>query len=242
MRRIGCKYLPFHVFSQPAVLYSFAVVQCSVPYPIYPREALFDVVAVDDIDENGFIIAKMTTITEGIARNLPDSFDSPGVTAGFEQCDFDGAVLFRTCPNDHPNYTSAKHKCGSEELILTTFSFHFDARLRYIPQALINFITREALGIIWNMLLNVAQQVRDGTRTKHCGVIAQKKELYEWIEERCRFMLQNIHHQNDSCHSHPTPKYIPSKPTGSTVPCRSDEWKETKDEDWTIQDILRLNT
>ncbi|KAG7370010.1 hypothetical protein IV203_027756 [Nitzschia inconspicua] len=213
-------------------------VQCSVPYPIYPREALFDVVAIDDIDENGYIIAKMTTVTEGNCSNLPDIFDFPGVTTGFERCDFDGAVLFRACPTDHANYESAKRKCDGQDLILTTFSFHFDARLRYIPQALINFVTREALDIIWNMLLNVAEQVRDGTRTQHCEVIAQKKEFYEWVKDRCQFMLDKMKSKSDDRHSSGLSRNSPKV----NVSCDTEECEEKKDDNWTMQDILRLNT
>jgi hypothetical protein len=210
-----------------------------VPYPIYPREALFDVTAVDDIDENGFIIAKMTTVTEEIANNLPENFDFPGVTSGFERCDFDGAVLFRACPTDHPNYANARQRCsGEEDLILTTFSFHFDARLRYIPQALINFVTREALGIIWNVLLNVAQQVSDGTRKQYCEVIAQKKDFYAWVEQRCQFMLQKLKQQNAKQET----KLVSVSSGSTTVSHRTEEWEEKKEGCWTMQDILRLNT
>ena len=223
-------------------------VQCSVPYPISPREALFDVVAVDDIDANGFIIAKMTTITQEMANNnLPGNFQFPGVTASFERCDFEGAVLFRACPADHPNYASAQqkfqmHNGNDNDLILTTFAFSFDAKLRYIPQSLINFITREALGIIWNMLLKVAEQVRDGTRNEHCAIITQKKEFYKWVQDRCQFMLQKIqadnnHHPNPNCGN--VEKDAPS--TAATASCcRPEDLDKRKEEPWTMHDIFRL--
>jgi hypothetical protein len=221
-------------------------VQCSVPYPIYPREALFDVVAVDDIDENGFIIAKMTTVTEETAKSLPECFDFPGVTSGFERCDFDGAVLFRACPTNHPHYDIAKQKfaADNEGLILTTFAFHFDAKLQYIPQGLINFVTREALRVIWNMLLNVAKQVRDGTREQHCKNIAEKREFYAWVEQRCQFMLQPIKTAiNDNRHKNKIMVIETTlSPEIATVQTPNREWEEKKDEAWSMQDILQLNT
>lgn len=227
---------------------------------MYPREALFDVVAVDDIDANGFIIAKMTTITEELAKNLPNNFDFTGVSSGFEQCDFDGAVLFRACPTDHPNYASAEQKFN-DDLILTTFTFFFDAKLRYVPVSLINFVTREAIGLIWNMLLNVAEQVRDGTRTKHCDIISEKQEFYQWVEERCRFMLQTLKSTNANANAHDpdrdknentNPLLNQSKKHDADLnknstsiaakTCRAEEVEEQKDEqNWTMQDILRLN-
>jgi hypothetical protein len=219
-------------------------VQCSLPYPISPREALFDVVAVDDIDENGFIVAKMTTVTDERTKNLSECFDFAGVTSGFERCDFDGAVLFRACPTNHPNYNNAKqtYSAEKEELILSTFAFHFDARLQYIPQGLINFVTREVMGVVWSMLLNVVKQVGDGTRQQHCTVIAEKRELYAWVEQRCQFMLEQI--RTASNDKQRTENVIAPPASNENTPSRKSDrdWEEKKDEAWSMEDILQLNT
>jgi hypothetical protein len=186
----------------------------------------------------------MTTITEEIARNLPECFYFPGVTSGFERCDFDGAVLFRACPTNHPNYDIAKQKFSAEneDLILTTFAFCFDARLRYIPKGLINFVTREALGIVWNMLLNVAKQVRDGTRTQHCKLIAEKREFYSWVDQRCQFMLQQIKTaSNNNQHKDSYTALTPSN-EDTTLRNSGQHCEGKKDEAWSMQDILQLNT
>jgi hypothetical protein len=166
-------------------------VQCNVPWPLSPREALFDVQAVDDIAARGFILAKMRTVTEQMAKSdLPTSFTIPQLEGGTERADFDGAVLFRACPTDHPCYDSARSKTPTnEDLVLVQFSMYFDAHMGMVPQSVINFITRSAIGIIWSMLLNVAEQVRDGTRSEHCDVIAQKADFYKWVERRVDFLL-----------------------------------------------------
>ena len=171
-----------------------------------PREALFDVLAVDDIDEFGYIIAKMTSLTDETAQYLLNNnndtttpttpFNIPECTEGMERVDFDGAVLFRACPTDHLNYQKVKEKHPDDEILLVQFLFFFDAKLSYVPQALINFITREAIGIIWNMLLKIADDVRTGKKHEHCAIIAQKEEFYSWVEKRCQFMLSKIKDQN----------------------------------------------
>jgi hypothetical protein len=174
-------------------------VQCDVPWPLVPREVLMDVIAVDDIDENGFIIAKMRTLKDDQEDDsLPEGFTMPPVERNMERADFDGAVLFRACPTDHPNYASAR-KNFSEDLLLLQFTMYFDGHLAMVPQSVINFVTRTVIGHIWNMLLDVAEQVRDGKREEHKQIIEQKAEFYRWVEERCQFMLQEMQKPNTTC-------------------------------------------
>ena len=100
--------------------------------------------------------------------------------------------------------------------------------------------------MIWNVLLNVAEQVRDGTRIKHCNVIAQKQAFYHWVEERCQFMLQNIKEGNNETNENNNPQSnMNIKDPARTIArtCRTEEWEEQKEEhDWTMHDILRLNS
>lgn len=202
-------------------------VQCDVPWPMGPREALFDVQAVDDIDENGFIIAKMTSIDDSTIQNLPDSFRIPVLADGMERCDFDGAVLFRRCPTDHPNYASAKgklpHDDSDEGLLLLQFLIYFDAKMAYVPHSLINFITRTAMGIVWNQFLTIAEQVRDGTRKEHKDAIEQKATFYKWVHDRCQRM--NSRQSKPSGEHHRQPEQIQ---------------QSTRQEMMTLNDVLRM--
>jgi len=154
--------------------------------------------------------------------NLPSTFQIPDCTTyGMVPCDFDGSILIRICPKDHPHYEKTKQKFGNSnrtnssnnenenedtnintnintktknknEILLVQFMMHFDAKLSssLVPQSMINFITRTAIGVGWNRLLQVAEQVRDGTRTQHCHIIQQKVDFYQWVEERCHYMVQ----------------------------------------------------
>jgi hypothetical protein len=166
-------------------------IQCDVPWPITPREVLMDVIAVDDIDEQGFIIAKMRTLLETNTQDLPPGFSIPPLEKNTERIDFDGAVLFRPCPMDHPNYATSREK-NTEDLILLQFTMYFDAHMAMVPQSVINFITRTVIGHIWGMLLQVAEEVRDGKRPKHAEAIAAKPDFYKWVNERTQFMLAEI--------------------------------------------------
>lgn len=202
-------------------------VQCDVPWPMGPREALFDVQAVDDIDENGFIIAKMTSIDDSTVQNLPDSFKLPDLADGMTRCDFDGAVLFRRCPQDHPNYKKAKSKLSDtaspEGLLLLQFLVYFDAKMAYVPQSMINFITRTAMGIVWNQLLTIAGQVREGTRKDHSDAIARKATFYKWVHDRCQYMNSHLL-TNPSCQKQNHPKH-----------------QSAQQEVMTLNDVLRMS-
>ena len=42
------------------------------------------------------------------------------------------------------------------------------------------------------MILNIAEQVRDGKRPVHADLIASKREeLYDWVEERARLLTEH---------------------------------------------------
>jgi hypothetical protein len=171
-------------------------VQCDVPWPMASREVLMDVIAIDDIEKNGYIVAKMQSLnTEESQKYQISNFEVPPVDPGMERIDYDGAVLFRSCPVDHPNYANAKEKF-TEDLILLQFVIYFDAHMM-VPQSVINFLTRTVIGHIWNMLLNVAEQVRDGTRKEHKEVIERKVDFYKWVEERSQFMLRQMEQEKN---------------------------------------------
>lgn len=42
---------------------------------------------------------------------------------------------------------------------------------------------------MWNMFLDVTDDVKGGTRPDHSNAINEKRELYDWIEKRTRIML-----------------------------------------------------
>lgn len=198
-------------------------VTVDVPFPLKTREALFSVQAVDEIDTNGLIIAKMTSIGdtpdgEIIKNSLPDTFDIPPPSQSKERIDFDGVVIFRHCPTDHPNYQKSRAKYPDEDLILTQFAVSFDAKVT-LPKSMINFFTRSAIGMVWNMLLiKVAEQVRDGSREDHANAIVEKAEFYDWVEERCKSMKRN-----------------------DPEPPNRHETDGPENEVWTLQEILRMN-
>jgi hypothetical protein len=98
-----------------------------------------------------------------------------------------GGFVFEKCPADHPMRQSTSG--DDNDQVLVTFSFAVDPKLR-IPQSLINFFVRVAIGHLWGMFLRVAEDVKEGKRPAHSKAIAAKREaLYEWIEERARVML-----------------------------------------------------
>lgn len=167
-------------------------INCDVPWPMSQREVLMDVTAVDDIDATGCIIAKMQTLGTTSGKDthhlLPPGFQLPQLGKGAERVDFDGSILFRACPTDHPNYESARRKLGGD-LILLQYTMYFDAKMAAVPTSLINFVTRVVIGVVWSMLLKVAEEVRSGERVEHVKMIQQKASFYQWLENRCHLLL-----------------------------------------------------
>eukprot|EP00531_Pseudo-nitzschia_arenysensis_P015831 CAMPEP_0116128000 /NCGR_PEP_ID=MMETSP0329-20121206/7130_1 /TAXON_ID=697910 /ORGANISM="Pseudo-nitzschia arenysensis, Strain B593" /LENGTH=370 /DNA_ID=CAMNT_0003622117 /DNA_START=119 /DNA_END=1231 /DNA_ORIENTATION=+ len=217
-------------------------VSVSVPWPMKPREALFSVQAVDEIDENGLIIAKMTSIGntdegEVIKQCLPTNFRVPEPSDGMERCDFGGTVIFRHCPTDHPNFKATRTKLPDEDLILTQFMMTFDAKMTMVPKSMINFVTRTALGTVWNMLLKVAEQVRERSREEHCKMIDEKEDFYQWVEERCDYMLRGTNNAKES-----SVERVPDREHGNhDLQQDSEHDKEKRNDVWTLQEILRMN-
>jgi hypothetical protein len=74
------------------------------------------------------------------------------------------------------------------------------------------------------MLLDVAEQVRDGKREEHKQIIEQKAEFYRWVEERCHFMLQEMQKANEAC--------------------RQQQQQQVEEEvpPWTLNDVLRMSS
>mmetsp|Transcript_19834 Transcript_19834/g.43041 ORF Transcript_19834/g.43041 Transcript_19834/m.43041 type:complete len:381 (-) Transcript_19834:1772-2914(-) len=225
------------------------VVQFSLssPWPMHPREVLVSIQAIDDIDRNGFIVATITTIDdteegEMVKKTLPSDFDVPETPEGMERCDFNGAVLFRSCPTDHPNYRAMQDKFPEEDLILIQFTMHVDAKMTMVPQSMVNFVTRTVLGVAWNMLLRVAEQVRDGHREEHCRSISEKVDFYRWVKERCDYMLHIITIGNDSNRNSFTTsgreQQQQNRQKEQNPAETQSEMKEHKH--WTLQDVLRM--
>jgi hypothetical protein len=211
-------------------------VQCDVPWPMASREVLMDVIAVDDIDANGFIIAKMRTLDES---NCPLGFTIPPPERNMERTDYDGAVLFRACPTHHPNYAGARSKFPDDDLILLQFSVFFDGHMAFVPTALINFVTRTVIGRIWDMLLSVAEQVREGTRKEHGEVIREKADFYKWVEERCQVMIQDMKSATTST-STSTSTTSDAKDGGVTETATAKTCRHEEQEDWTMNDVMKI--
>lgn len=186
-----------------------------LPWPLSPREVVIDATAFDDIGANGLIGVKLMTLETGERMGVPKKGAKneasevrgargvPPPAQGAVRVDFDGGFLFRQCPPGHPALLQdesisdksdgadktakegrRQNKANSEKL-LVTFSMYVDAKINFMPASVINFVVRTVIGRMWNMFLQVAEDVRDGKRPKHAEAIERKKEiLYDWVEER----------------------------------------------------------
>jgi hypothetical protein len=137
----------------------------------------------------------MTTLHPG---ETDGGVEIPVPERGIVRMDFDGGVLFRECPLDHPSLARSRTEYPKDQhLLLCSLTMHIDAKVTFVPQALINFVTRTAISSMWHMLLHVAEEVRDGKRPQHAEAISQKKELYDWIVARIEVMFNKLTTEGD---------------------------------------------
>jgi hypothetical protein len=83
-----------------------------VPWPLYTREAIIHTTAVDDVDDQGYIVVRLNSLLSGP--------DVPPLEPYVERVEFDGTILFRACPEDHELLENYKMET-EEPLVLVTF-------------------------------------------------------------------------------------------------------------------------
>jgi len=167
-----------------------------MPFPVQDREIILWAFVDDNSEGDCKVAIKLLTIDENDADGVV-----PPVESGVTRIEVTGDFLFRPCPDDHP---ILKHSKGEypegERKILITFVCYADPKISFIPQSILNFCTRTAIGTIWKMLLNIAEDVRDGKRPAHAECIVQKREaLYDWVEKRSTIIsgMQSPIHINE---------------------------------------------
>jgi hypothetical protein len=162
-------------------------VTVNMAWPFSTRETIQHAVAVDVIDEQGAIAIQVLTEDPKEDECIPEAL--PGVV----RIDMSVSMLIRGCPPDHHLLAKSKHEYPTdEELIMISMKSSVDAHVSAVPVSLINFVTRTVFGRLWASLLQVAEDVRDGKRPQHKEAIAEKRELYDWVEERIDVMMEKV--------------------------------------------------
>ena len=191
------------------------IVETDVQWPLGSRQLLLRAVACDDIDIHsesiddanndeklsgsseqlrngdrkggGKILVRIQSLDDEIDREELDGLEIPPTKKGYVRMEVQGGFVFEKCPADHSMRQSTFG--DDNDQVLVTFSVAVDPKLR-IPQSLMNFFVRLAIGHLWEMFLRVAEDVKEGKHPAHSKAIATKREsVYEWVEERARVML-----------------------------------------------------
>lgn len=182
------------------------LVTMDLPWPMSAREVVLSAAAFDAIEEDGHIGIQLKTIDADQDPVVPE------VDGSTVRVDVDGGFLFQACPQDHPAMQEYKniHNEHSKKIsnhdenedndddqyILVTFSAVMDPHMKLLPQSFLNFLVKTALGTAWKMLLNIAQDVKDGKRPDHASAIERKRqEVYDYVQERVQVMLSLIQEQ-----------------------------------------------
>jgi hypothetical protein len=89
-------------------------VVADVPWPYSTREVILQGTVVDEIDDSGYfaVILKSLNVGDDDVVAAPD----PNV----QRVDFEGVLLFRACPPDHPMLLKSDHR-HREPMVLVSF-------------------------------------------------------------------------------------------------------------------------
>lgn len=101
-----------------------------IPWPFSPRDVVLQTVAVDDIDTSGYFAVRLHAGDETGNIDGVEGVLVPPAQANVVRVDFEGALLFRPCPLDHPilvessqrtTVTNSAGSCHNESMILVSF-------------------------------------------------------------------------------------------------------------------------
>jgi len=164
----------------------------NVPWPLSTRDVVIRATAVDDIAATQSIVVRMKSLQSSEDDAVVPDLESS--SSSVVRIDFEGGILFRLCPEEKRlprshNDNDDDDDDSEEDSVLVSFKMYMDPKMTSIPSSVINFVTRTVIGTMWNMLLQVAEGVRDGKRPEHQTAIDQRPELYEWIDERIQVLL-----------------------------------------------------
>jgi hypothetical protein len=184
-------------------------IETVVPWPLLKRQVILKAVACDDIDSHpkeedgneidcpggsgGRILIRIQSLDTDTNEN--EGWKVSPADKGVVRMKVNGGFTIEKCPAGHPmkKYAVQYHeriKKPKEALVLVTFSFCVNPQLTGVPKPFIDFFLRHAIGKMWNMFLDVAEEVKNGERSAHSDAIAMKRELYDWVEERTKVMLE----------------------------------------------------
>mmetsp|Transcript_22784 Transcript_22784/g.63337 ORF Transcript_22784/g.63337 Transcript_22784/m.63337 type:complete len:412 (+) Transcript_22784:68-1303(+) len=172
--------------SQPGRCEQVVQLTVNLPFPMSDREIVFWGFADDDCQGHQKVGARLRTIDESYGDGQLVPPPDRGVVRMEFSCDF----LFRPCPDDHPalTHSKARYPAGERKILLST-QMYCDPKVGFVPQPFLNFVTRHCIGTVWNMILSVSEQVKEGKRPQHSEVIAAKREeIYDWMEGRAQLL------------------------------------------------------
>mmetsp|Transcript_30543 Transcript_30543/g.34831 ORF Transcript_30543/g.34831 Transcript_30543/m.34831 type:complete len:406 (-) Transcript_30543:123-1340(-) len=149
------------------------------PWPIQARELIMNVMAVDDIDHNGYCAVRLSSIPieEQQMDNIKPDPNCVALT-------FEGTFLFEAC--------QMKDSSVDEPLLLVTLKMRSDPHCSVVPKSVQNFATKTVIGMMWESFLRIAEKVKDGQMPNHTKAIELHPEFYEWMEGRIQQMLQQL--------------------------------------------------
>jgi len=149
--------------------------------PLATVEFYVSATGVDDTPSNQSFILKIDPLEPGGANGLvPDPID------GVNRVTLGGGLTFRQCPPDRAE-VAKKLKGTTEECVLVNLSVVYENRNNnlkpgFLIRKMSNFVLKIITGGLWQRLIGVAEEIRDGKRPEFSKVIEEKPSTYNWAK------------------------------------------------------------
>ena len=178
-------------------------IETEVQWPLATRQLILKAVACDNIDgyneggaspsaqgkDGGRIMIRLQSLDSG-CKEIP----IPPARNGICRMSCIGGIVIEKANDEMASRDQGDGRKETAEqnrdLITVTLIFSIDPQLKVVPQSFLNFFFRVAIGSVWCMFLRVADEVKAEARPAHLQAIGEKRDLYDWIKERTRAMLQ----------------------------------------------------
>ena len=147
---------------------------------------MFNAFAFDSIEEDGYIGIKIKSIGPDEDEVVPTIDTTKSV-----EVLINGGFLFENCPKDHACIDYIDDDIV-EPMILVKFCVILHPTLRVIPQWLLKFLLRVGVRKVWNILIQVAKDVKDGHRPAHAKAITEKVQFSNYLKERVCTLLKEV--------------------------------------------------
>lgn len=153
--------------------------------PLATVEFYVSATAVDFTESGKTFILKIDPLEDGAEDGLV-----PPPEEGINRVTLGGGLTFRKCPEDRAeNAKKLRGKKAKEEenFVLVDFAVVYQNKKKFLKPGFIirkmsNFVLKIITSALWQRLLSIAEEIRDGKRPEFDKVVEEKPVPYGWAK------------------------------------------------------------